>query len=149
MKLEFIGMDKWDNSVYKDEDEKFWKDLGYRTNEPNLYATDAFDGDPGRSIFDIEKYKNVEIEFSPSRATRHPRASDYQMLGRLMSDCEYYLGWGNKNQNRLWTHSEKDHIEKMKSIWNSFPDDEKPEWLTLEQISKYESEMMIQGETIK
>lgn len=29
----------------------------------------------------------------------------------------------------------------MKGIWNSFPEDGKPEWLTWEQIEAYEAEM--------
>ena len=30
----------------------------------------------------------------------------------------------------------------MKAIWNSFSEDEKPEWLTWEKIEKYEEEMV-------
>ena len=35
----------------------------------------------------------------------------------------------------------KDRFAIMKGIWNSFPADGKPEWLTWEQIEAYEAEM--------
>ncbi|MHB7981204.1 hypothetical protein CF067_16910 [Clostridium sporogenes] len=66
----------------------------------------------------------------------------YQLLDRLRSDCEYYLGYGNRNVNHLWANNEKEQIEKMKELYNSFPDNEKPEWLTYEQILQYERLMI-------
>jgi hypothetical protein len=68
---------------------------------------------------------------------------NYMLLGRLQMDCEYYLGNGNRNPKRLWTKNETDQIEKMKELWNSFADNKKPEWLTLEQINNYENEMKL------
>jgi len=66
----------------------------------------------------------------------------YQMLSRLKSDCDYYLGYGNRNHKNLWSGDEREQIEIMKAIWNSFSLEEKPEWLTLEKIEKYENEML-------
>lgn len=65
----------------------------------------------------------------------------YMLLSRLQSDCEYFLGWGNRNEKGLWAGSVDAQIEKMKSLWNDFPDDAKPEWLSMEQINKYATEM--------
>lgn len=65
----------------------------------------------------------------------------YMMLGRMQADCEYYLGWGYRNPEKLWAGGVKEHIENMKALWNSFPPDAKPEWLTMEQIQEYEKEM--------
>lgn len=31
----------------------------------------------------------------------------YMLLGRMQSDCEYYLGFGNRNQSRLWAGNEE------------------------------------------
>lgn len=64
------------------------------------------------------------------------------MLGRLESDCKYYLGYGNRNPKHLWAGDEKKQIEEMKRIYNSFTDDKKPEWLTWENILEYEKEML-------
>lgn len=66
-------------------------------------------------------------------------AFQYQMLSRLKSDCEYYLGHGNRNENHLWAGNVVDHITEMKNRWNALA--AKPEWLTMEQINEYERRM--------
>ena len=65
----------------------------------------------------------------------------YSMLGRLKSDCDYFLGNGNRNERHLWAHTVDEQIAKMKELHNSFADDEKPEWLTMDQIDEYERKM--------
>jgi len=67
---------------------------------------------------------------------------NYQMLDRLKSDCRYYLGCGNRSKKYLYYKDEQEHINKMKEIYNSFPSNEKPEWLTYEQILDYEKSMV-------
>ena len=67
---------------------------------------------------------------------------NYQFLGRLESDCKYYLGFGNRSKKCLWYQDEKEHIEGMKNIYNSFEEHAKPEWITFEQILQYEKEML-------
>ena len=64
------------------------------------------------------------------------------MLSRLQSDCEYYLGNGNRCKKHLWAGDEKKQIKEMKKLYNELPDDQKPEWLTHEQILDYEKEMI-------
>lgn len=72
---------------------------------------------------------------------KEPKDFKYQLLDRLKQDCEYYLGNGNKNAKYLWSKNEKQQIEDMKALYNSFKDDEKPEWLTMEDINNYAKEM--------
>lgn len=72
---------------------------------------------------------------------KEPKDFKYQLLDRLKQDCEYYLGNGNKNAKYLWSKNEKQQIEDMKVLYNSFKDDEKPEWLTMEDINDYAKEM--------
>lgn len=66
----------------------------------------------------------------------------YQMLSRLQGDCNYYLGYGNRNPKVLWAQNVKEQIELMKALWKSFAPNDKPEWLTLEDILKFEKAMM-------
>ncbi|SHN86518.1 MULTISPECIES: LPD11 domain-containing protein [Desulfitobacterium] len=66
----------------------------------------------------------------------------YQLLDRMRMDCAYYLGNGQIYENHLWADNEKEQIEYMKAIWNSFPAESKPEWLTYEQILECEEKMM-------
>ena len=65
----------------------------------------------------------------------------YMMLDRLRLDCKYFLGNGNRLNKYLWAGNVKDHIAIMKGIYNGFTDEQKPEWLTMKQIEKFESEM--------
>lgn len=61
----------------------------------------------------------------------------YQMLGRLQSDMDYYFGNGNRNESDLWAGNFDKQISYMRQIYNSF--DEKPDWITLEEIEGYAS----------
>lgn len=64
----------------------------------------------------------------------------YAMLDRMKSDCEYYLGYGNRSSKYLWGEEPKQHIEIMKAIYNRL--DPKPEWLTIDKINEYEKNML-------
>lgn len=66
----------------------------------------------------------------------------YQMLGRLQSDCLYYLGYGYRSPKNLWAQDEKDQIKLMKKLWKSFPTQGKPEWLTWADILTLEKQML-------
>ena len=88
------------------------------------------------------------------KETRQPTAVDdllshdskfrYMLLDRMRSDCEYYLGNGNRCSKHLWAGNEKEQIACMKALWNSFPAGEKPEWLTPEKIADYEKKMVLE-----
>lgn len=71
-------------------------------------------------------------------------AFNYMMLSRLQLDCKYYLGYGNRNKKHLWADTVEEHIAYMKELYNGFSEDEKPEWITLDDIENYEQEMMKQ-----
>lgn len=65
----------------------------------------------------------------------------YQLLSRLKSDCNYYLGYGNRNKNCLWSGNEEQQIIDMKALLESFGRPNKPEWLTIMDIWEYEIKM--------
>ena len=69
----------------------------------------------------------------------------YMLLSRMQSDCNYYLGYGNRCVDFLWATSVEEHIKYMKIIHDSFSESEKPQWLTIEEIEKYELEMINYG----
>ena len=65
----------------------------------------------------------------------------YMLLDRMRADCEYFLGYGNRNARHLWANEGAEtHIKYMKYIWEFLP--EKPEWLTMEDIENYEKRML-------
>ena len=65
----------------------------------------------------------------------------YQLLSRMESDCNYYLGYGNRNPFCLWSGSEDQQIVDMKALLESFDRPDKPEWLNIIDIWEYEIKM--------
>lgn len=136
--MEYMGVDGWDMPIYKCiENGMLWKDISLGKGDmPALYSCgNEFDGDPCSPIrSDLVVIFKTKYEESPYRF-------NYMMLGRLQSDCEYFLGWGNRSKSRLYYGDVKKHIEHMKELHNSFPEGHKPEWLTYESILEYERQM--------
>ena len=68
--------------------------------------------------------------------------NEYMLLGRLQSDCDYYLSYGNRNaEHALWAKDEQAQIDKMRELYDLLPI--KPEWLTKEQIDEYARKMNV------
>ncbi len=86
----------------------------------------------------VDKYIQGLIDREPADSS-----VKYQFLSRMKSDCEFFLGDSPQSHQtfRLWAQDVDDQIEDMKALWNSFPDDSKPEWLTMEQIDSYAKQM--------
>jgi len=137
-KLRYVGTDDWHRPVYKDERGKLWIDTNMGNGTPDLYRSTSndLDGEP-----DYEIDGEYEIIEDVERIDERKRFS-YMMLSRLKSDCKYFLGYGNRNLRHLSDGTVAGHIEAMKKIWNGFAEDEKPEWLSMEEICEYERKMM-------
>lgn len=67
---------------------------------------------------------------------------EYRMLSRWKMDCEYFLGAGNGFEPHLYFGSVEKICDAMEETWNKLPADEKPEWLTMEQIQEYRKGML-------
>ena len=74
----------------------------------------------------LEKIKSRSVDFQ------------FTMLGRLLSDCKYYLGAGNRYAPNLWAWNERDQLDIMRELCATL----KPDWLTLEQIDELEKQMI-------
>lgn len=136
--MEYVGIDDWDRPVYKCiETGSLWKDIELGKRDiPVLYSCgNEFDGEPSSPI------KSDLVVMFKTKYEENPHRFNYMMLSRLQSDCEYFLGFGYRNQDRLCGGSVKEHIEKMKELHDSFPEGEKPEWLTYEGVLEYEKRM--------
>ena len=51
---------------------------------------------------------------------RRDKRFRYMLLARLQSDCEYYLGFGNRSTGRLWAGDEARQIEWMTRLTTVF-----------------------------
>ena len=142
--LTFIGYDDFSNPTYKTEAGTLLKDLNDNIELPYLHTVSGndIDGEPITAICNIEKYKNLKVvilgrENEPTKDEKFR----YMMLSRLKQDCDYYLGNGNRYSGHLWAKNEADQIQEMKDRYNTFSVDKKPEWLTWDDILRYESLM--------
>lgn len=72
----------------------------------------------------------------------------YQMLGRLISDCQYFLGAGNGEEKHLWGKNVRDHIAVMLAIYDSFSEEELPDWISYAQIIEYKNWMRCYHKTL-
>lgn len=91
----------------------------------------------------LSKNYGINEDFNPLTASDEFR---YMLLDRMRTDCEYFLGNGNRNENRLWAGNVEDQIQTMKDLYNSFK--EKPEWITMEDIENYEKQMLQVDESL-
>ena len=89
-----------------------------------------------RNIVEKDRYRKVKKEDKNDR-----KEFNYMLLDRLRDDCEYFLNHGNGYEPNLWAGDIDSQISKMKKLYNSFADDEKPEWITIEDINNYEKKM--------
>lgn len=83
---------------------------------------------------DLDESLNENMDLLSKDATFR-----YMMLDRLRMDCGYFLGNGNRNEKRLWAGNVEEQIQLMKDLYNSF--EEKPEWISMEEIENYEKQM--------
>ena len=112
-----------------------------------------YDGeDPTNLLTFFDQYKRVTGEeaviadISHVIAIHEPTDSyKYILLDRLRTDCEYFLGNGNRYAPQLWAGAVGTHIKAMLLLYDSFPEEDRPEWLTREQIEDYGRRMNAQN----
>lgn len=103
------------------------------------YVTSLIQGDEYLSEY-VEEFP--EYYFRENYKQEKSKKYNYMMLDRLKSDCEYFLGNGNGFLGHLYYKDINKHIDEMKKLYNSFSNDEKPEWLSLEDIEEYKNKMI-------
>ena len=87
----------------------------------------------------VEKKARENGIFSVDEILSHDDKFRYQLLSRMESDVKYFLGNGNRHVPDLWAGDVDKHIDLMFKLWDSFQ--EKPEWLSREQIAAYAEQM--------
>lgn len=82
-----------------------------------------------------EYIKNLIKEIQPDDSFK------YMLLDRMRTDCNYYLD-GHQHKNVLWAEDEAEHIADMEALYNSFPNDKKPLWITMADIEEYKRKIV-------
>lgn len=143
MKVKYIGFGGGyaEYPCYEDEKGKIYFDLNDGRNGLDLYTGAYRHPEDG----DICGEPNVRVE-EPIECdepfVRHIREHDYRMLSRYQSDCKYFLGYGHGYEGHLYFKEVNKHCDEMKKLYDSFSDEDKPEWLTAEQIEQYRTDML-------
>lgn len=70
-----------------------------------------------------------------------PAEFNYMLLSRLQLDCNALLA-GSIKSNKIWGMTIPAHIAKMKELLDNFPNDKKPEWISLNDIEDFEISMI-------
>ena len=143
MKVKYIGFGGgyMEYPCYEDATGKIYFDLNDGRGKLNLY--DGAYRVPGNIGIEGEPCNRIKEKVEcDDPFVRHAREADYRLLSRLKADCEYFLGNGNRYERYLYYGSAEKHCQEMENLWNSFSDEDKPEWLTLEQIQDYTARMV-------
>lgn len=145
IKLTYVGEDDFYHPTYRVNDEELYvKDVNPRYLDkatPKLYWACPKNHIEGEPDYPFKTDKEIEFVGVPPRVS--PEESfNYQFLSRLKSDCDYFLGNGGHSESVLWAGDRNEQIAKMEELYNSFPDDKKPEWLTKEDLDAYKEELL-------
>lgn len=128
--------------LYKDD----WSRPVYRLKSGTKVCCVNCNGTFLHTISGGEPDSPLKDEYQPkddtSNAEEEPDFTfEYMFLSRLKGDLEYYFGYGNRNEKVLYYGNVQEHIDEMKMRLNAFPEDKRPEWLTADDISNYESHL--------
>ena len=111
-------------------------DFGFMPNmDYAMRQAERFEKMTYNELMAVAPPKTVRV----TTAAKAAQSDDYMLLDRLRSDNDYFLGNGGRSEKHLWAGNVDDQIAKMRELWNGL--DEKPEWLTEEQIDDYERRM--------
>ena len=138
LKLTRVG-EHMDGNLYRDEEGKYYVDQ-YQDPVPDqpsvVYRlSPAFEPD-GEPDWPITCNIVITNPFTEKEKRMRWFRQDYMMLDRMRVDCEYYDTAAHYNNSHASTIRQT--IDRMKEIWNKFPEDLKPEWISYEKILGYE-----------
>ena len=79
----------------------------------------------------------ASIELVANRLIKQPEEFRYRFLARLEQDCKYYLGYGRRHTRYLWAKDVEDQLYLMGAMYDSFPEDGKPDWFNKRELNRY------------
>ena len=145
MDFTYIGKNDWDQHIIRSkENRKYYvadATVGQDKDLSNAYwysvsRNNPYYGEPMDSMED-----DIEVNIvNPEKIQSDYQRFEYGLLSRLVADCRYFLGNGNGHEKHLWAGSVEAQIDKMRELWNQL--EEKPEWLSLDDIDEYEEKML-------
>ena len=92
------------------------------------------------NMIDFSEVESVQEDEELKELLNGDDSFRYMMIDRLLGDCRYYLGYGDRCTSNLWAKDENKQIKYIKALYNSF-DNNKPNFITIEDILQIEKEM--------
>lgn len=163
--LEYIGEDLFGRSVYEvDRKKQYVKGNAHDNGAISMYWCSPVNDPEGVEdcLFELRDGEEIEITgatkiYQDNAVMEHIQLTalnrlkkwelDFDemfrrhMLGRLQSDCDYYLSYGNRYAPQLWAGDENEQICIMKLLYDSLPINDKPVWISMNDIEEYERRM--------
>mgnify|MGYP006926046336 CR=1 FL=1 len=144
----FIGFGGFfDTPCYMDENGRYYFDENNGRNSLNLFTGAWKDEDCGEICGEPDEHVTRSV-ICNNPFVRSINEDDYRMLSRLKADCDYFLGYGCGYEGHLYHKSVEKQCDEMQKIWDTLPDSEKPEWLTMKEIKEYRSKMLSLHDTL-
>ena len=69
--------------------------------------------------------------------SKYDKKFRYMMLDRLRQDCNYSLNYFDGSEKVLWSKDKQSQIANMVALWKTFEVEDRPEWLTWDDITNY------------
>ena len=131
----------FDVPCYVDQNGRYYFDENNGVRGLNLY-TGAWKNESNGEICGEPDHR-VDCQIICEKPfVRSPYEFQYMMLARWKADCDYFLGAGNGCEAQLYHGSIEKICNAMERQWKAFPENEKPKWLTLNQIKEYRQQML-------
>lgn len=137
--LVYLGVDFWDRPVYKDQHNNLWKNVDLHFSDRyalHSVINNEYEGEPDMPV---PEWQKVVFIGEPEKC---PCEFEMQMFGRLVSDCKYYLGAGDRYEGHLWGKTVKEHINAMRDFLKKIPRKWRNEFFCENTIRKYELAML-------
>lgn len=131
----------FDVPCYMDQEGRYYFDENNGVCGLNLYTGAWKNEDSGEICGEPDLHVDYQV-ICEKPFVRSPYEFQYMMLARWKADCDYFLGAGNACERQLYHGSVETICDAMEKQWEAFPENEKPEWLTLDQIKEYRSSML-------
>lgn len=133
----YLSKTKWDGDCLQAVGEEVFQDTftqnesKMRRNAMEAYTSKAFPARPDDSYYSKHAYERTYDEDGM-----------IQMLGRLVADCEYWLGNGNRYDGHLWAGDPCSQIEEMQLLYDHMPESAKQVCrITQADIDNYRRQM--------
>lgn len=151
IELNFIGKAGFGGTVpvYKDQKGVLWADINsadeqnpqYRLFELGMDDFDDWEFALSMSATPHDHYPNPEIMIVSDYERDAKLAFRYSLLDRYRTDALYFLGNADGHLRHLGGESVDTHIASMLDIYDSLPEEKKPDWINREDIIELKTKM--------